>query len=172
MKGKEKFFHGVHFPSGFKREDGGYRLRGLPPGNHTFAISVRGADGKVRMFHTFEPVRLVAGEDRALDLHFQHRIARIRLVRPDRTTPVRERVVRVGSEHSDILTTDTDGWITIDPVRSRTIRVEAYGSGLDLDTIRKLRADDPRSRRTRIGEVHVDRVHKVSEYTLILPEGR
>ena len=125
----------------------------------------------MRTFHTFDPVRLVAGEDRALDLYFQHRVARIRLVRPDRITPVAGRVVRVGSERRDILRTDANGWITIDPVRARTIRVEAYGSGLELDTIREVGSNDPRSRRTRIGEVNVNLSRKVSDYTLIVHDG-
>ena len=70
------------------------------------------------------------------------------------TAPVREHA------------TDADGWFTVDPVSSLSLKVEVYEAGLDRKTVRS------RSRRWE-GRVELKKTaRKVSESMLVVPSGR
>ncbi|MCA8954825.1 MAG: sigma-70 family RNA polymerase sigma factor [Planctomycetes bacterium] len=163
--GRRTLVQGIHGPLGV--EPGGYRLRGLPAGELVFSATFRCEDGKQRTFYTLEPVVLRASENRVLDLHFEHRIARIRLQRPDRKTPVASRLVRLLGRHTSWMTTDRDGWLTLDPVTMRDFEVEVYPEGVDQTSA--LRRDPPR---LSIGKVRIHTGRRRFEQILVVPDGK
>jgi hypothetical protein len=113
-------------------------------------------------YRLFERIPLAPGEHKQIDLEFRRLVARIRLVRPD-GTPVAERLARIAG---DRIAVDGDGWITLDPVPSLRLDVELYGPGISMESLMRIRYDDPRARTVPVGSIDLDPTKARSEHQL------
>ena len=142
-----------------------HRFPMLLPGSYVFRIS-RQQGGRVQSLLTLDPVRIAPGDDRTLDLHFSHRVARIRLVDAE-NRPVPRRLVRIGaSGHHQHLVSDRNGWVVVDPAPSRQFQLSVYRPGITNADLFRHRFDSPKMARTNLGSMQLEANAKTTTVVL------
>jgi hypothetical protein len=110
---------------------GDLRVDNLPPGEYTLSISLDDGTHETHRFVELpRSVIIRAGERTTCSFEFPRARLRLRLLSAE-GQPLAKTACKVMTEHHSIrMSTDADGWITLDPAPGVPVRLSADGHGV------------------------------------------